>query len=112
MEAERNKIAVIGTREMCTFFRLAGVRETYVCESPEEAEAIIRDLVSRKDIALIVISEEMEEKISEFVGRLTLEVKMPIIIAIPFGKPSERLSAVIDDMIRKALGIKIEVGGG
>jgi len=98
---------VIGDGNMITGFKLVGVDGTEV-SSIEEALHSLNDTLARKDIAIILVSEEFSSQPSlrEQIDKVRQERVIPMILEIP---GSRGLSSRIElsDMITKILGIKI-----
>jgi vacuolar-type H+-ATPase subunit F/Vma7 len=98
---------VIGDNDMITGFRLVGV-EGVEASSADEAEQALDKVLSRTDLAIVIISEEFstQPQLHERIEKIRRERREPLIVEVPGskGKPSEtRMS----DLISKTLGVRI-----
>lgn len=98
---------VIGDSNMVTGFKLVGIEGAEVT-SVDEAGQVLNKILSRKDLAIVIISEEFSNQpiMSQMIEKLRMERKEILIMQVPGskGKPSEtRMS----DLVSKTLGVKI-----
>lgn len=98
---------VIGDGNMITGFKLVGVDGTEVSSS-EEALHSLNDALTRKDIAIILVSEEFSSQPSlrEQIDKVRLERVTPMILEIP-GSKGVTSRIELSDVITEILGIKI-----
>ncbi len=104
------KITVVADEDTVLGLKLAGVNETYIVNSPVEAESRIRELSTRQDIGLIIITEQIGSKIRKLIQDI-IRKGFPIILEIP-DKTGEVKGAVdpIRELVRKAVGVDIKIG--
>jgi vacuolar-type H+-ATPase subunit F/Vma7 len=98
---------VIGDGDMITGFKLVGVEGTEV-SSPGEAQHALNNALSRKDIAIILVSEEFsfQPSLREQIDKVRQERVTPMILEIP-GSRGQSSRIELSDIISKILGIKI-----
>ena len=98
---------VIGDADMITGFRLVGVEGTEVT-SEEEALQAINTLLARRDLALIIVSEDFSTRpqMHETIDKVRREHRSPLILELPgsSGKPSQ---IHLSDLISKTLGVRL-----
>lgn len=105
------KVACIADPITAVGLKLAGVEETHETTDRKEAEKIFKELVGREDIGILIITEKMAQKMGKGVLELGREgEKMtPIVIEIPSKEgPIPERKEVIDDLVKRAVGIKVE----
>ncbi len=91
--------------------KLAGVEKAFETEDKEEAEEIYKKLLDDEEIGIIIITEDLAQKMSEDVieSRKEKEGVLPMVIEIP-GKegtiPERR--EFIDKLVKRAVGINVE----
>lgn len=108
---ERMKICSITDSITSDGLKLAGLEEAYEAQDEEEAEEIFKKLLDEKEVEIILLSENLAQQIDEKL----LETKreeggiLPIVIEIP-GKegPVPERREVIDKLVKRAVGIKLE----
>ncbi|MGD6806031.1 MAG: V-type ATP synthase subunit F [Candidatus Bathyarchaeia archaeon] len=98
---------VIGDGDMVTGFRLVGVEGTEVA-STEEAKQALNKVLSRSDLAIIIISEAYasHSSIRGQIERIRQERVTPLIVELP-GSRGPQKGIPISETISKILGIKI-----
>jgi V/A-type H+/Na+-transporting ATPase subunit F len=98
---------VIGDANMVTGFRLVGV-EGVEATSENEALQALNKALTRSDIAVVIISEEIstQPQLREKIDRARLERREPLIVEVPGSKgtPSQ---TQMSDIISKTLGVRI-----
>jgi V/A-type H+-transporting ATPase subunit F len=104
------KIAVVADEDTVTGLKLAGVNETFIINSPEEAESKIRSLSDRADIGLIIITEQIGVKIRKLISDI-IKKGIPIILEIPDKTgPLKGVEDPIRELVKKAVGVDIKIG--
>ncbi|MEM3781556.1 MAG: V-type ATP synthase subunit F [Candidatus Micrarchaeaceae archaeon] len=103
------KIAIIGNELLCTGFELAGVDDTYLATTAEQAQNSVKELLNRQDIGIIGIGSGLLKDIEPSLLRKLEISAMPIVVALPdYGEP------VAEDELRgliiRAIGIDLERG--
>ncbi len=96
---------VIGSPEMVVGFRLVGVEGVEVT-SVEAALNELKQAFNRKDLGLILISEDFSSKFRQEIEALRDINVFPSIVEIPGSKGSTG-GFKISDLLSKTLGIKL-----
>ena len=98
---------VIGDGDMVTGFRLVGVEGIEV-NSAEEAWVAFEKALTRKDLAIVIVSEEFsnQTQLQQAIDRVRREQISPLIVLMPGsrGKPSE---IHLSDLVSKSLGVRM-----
>jgi V/A-type H+-transporting ATPase subunit F len=96
---------VIGDNDMITGFRLVGLEGKEVT-SVEEARLALSGASKRKDVAIIVISEEFSIQMRKDIDEIRSEQITPLILEVPGRKgPSGEIR--MSDLVSKTLGIRV-----
>lgn len=105
-----SKIAVLGDQSLLSGFKLAGVKELYHAPTYEEGEALLSKLLSEQSLGIIIVSEELLEKIDHRLKKKVEATAKPVVISIP-GKsgPMEQTESLAM-LIKRALGFDIMKG--
>jgi V/A-type H+-transporting ATPase subunit F len=98
---------VIGDGDMITGFKLVGIEGTEV-SSADEAQQALNKALTRKDIAIVLISEEYSSNASlrEQIDKVRQERVTPMILEIP-GSRGQSSRTELSDVIGKILGIRL-----
>lgn len=101
------KVGVLADQDTVTGFRLAGVNQTRVVESSEDVEDYLKEF--KEDIAVLIITERLAEENREAINKFKEgDSVFPVLVEIPdkFGSAKE---TEIKDLIKKAIGIEVEL---
>ena len=89
-----------------TGMRLAGIDGVVVHEKQEIKQAL-DEVLSQKDIGIILRTEKLGKEIPEIVDDIKLNRKFPLLLEIPDRHGSGRRPDFITAYINEAIGIKI-----
>lgn len=91
--------------------KLAGVKEAFEAKNGEDAEKILERELEKKEVGIIIITEDLAKDVSKDLTELK-EEKMsltPIIIEIPSREgPVPKRREIIDKLVKRAVGIKVK----
>lgn len=104
------KIALIADKDTINCFKLAGINRTYPIEDPNEAKKTIEILAQTSDIGIIIITDQLTNKIRDTINKITEENKYPIIVSIPNRGSDFKLPIdLITELIKRKTGIELKV---
>ena len=89
-----------------TGMRLAGIDGVVVHEEQEIKQAL-DEVLSQKDIGIILMTEKLGKEIPEIVDEIKLNRTCPLLLEIPDRHGSGRRPDFITAYINEAIGIKI-----
>ena len=89
-----------------TGMRLAGIDGVVVHEKQEIKQAL-DEVLSQKDIGIILMTEKLGKEIPEIVDDIKLNRTFPLLLEIPDRHGSGRRPDFITSYINEAIGIKI-----
>jgi V/A-type H+-transporting ATPase subunit F len=96
---------VIGDRDMITGFKLVGVEGAEVT-SVDEARQALSKALTRKDLAIIIVSEEFSALMRKDIEQVRSEHISPLILEVPGRNgPSDEIR--MSDLVSKTLGIRL-----
>ncbi|MEM2142629.1 MAG: V-type ATP synthase subunit F [Candidatus Thorarchaeota archaeon] len=103
------RIAVIGDRETVIGFRMAGVAETSVPTSSEDARRRLLNYSRDPSIGLIMITESMAQGLEDTILELS-KAPLPVILVIPQSMgPKSAHEKVLRELVRRAVGVDINI---
>ena len=86
--------------------RLAGIEGVVVHEAKEVSDAL-DEAMSKKDVAIILMTEKLIRLCEEKVFDLKLSRKRPLIVEIPDRHATSQITTAISRYVQDAIGIKI-----
>ena len=98
------KVITVGSRVFVTSFQLAGVQGKIV-DSPEDAFEEIKKLYNDSDVGLVLVSDDLTEKINDQLTKLRAEQSPPLVFALP-ASGSENLRSTIESCSKKSSAYK------
>lgn len=100
------ELMVIGHPAAVLGFSLAGV-SGQIATSAEEVNQALDDALARKNIGIILVTEEVAMLIKERMENLKMHSTVPLVVEIPGpgGTPPGKQS--LSEVVRRAIGIKL-----
>lgn len=102
------KLVVVGSKEICLGFGLAGIKERQHREDVEDMSRLVEGLLERDDVGIVVMDDGSYSKLNWTLKKRLETVAKPSIITVPdYGSrtvESERL----DVLVKRALGFDIK----
>ena len=107
------KIAVLTDAESASGFRLAGL-EVHVAAGLEEAEAKLKELVRREDIALLAVDQGLVEDPQALLARELRGRALPVVLPFPslgfaFGEEGADAKGYIRRLVKSTIGYEIKL---
>lgn len=100
-------IAVVGDQNLLSGFKLAGVQTLVPTVNIEESEKELSRLMADESIGIIIVSEELLEKIDWRLKRKVEDAAKPVVIAVPGRDGPMEQSESLAKLIKRALGFDI-----
>jgi vacuolar-type H+-ATPase subunit F/Vma7 len=103
------RVALVADKRTVTFFRLAGLKDTYPIESYKEAEECLRKISKDPDFLIILVTEKFVDKIRNVIEGIT-ENRYPLIIPIQGVRDGEVAKTdLIHELIKRKAGIEFKL---
>ena len=104
------KIAIVADFDTVNCFKLAGLEHAYTVKNAEEAEERVRALLETPDFALIVVTDQIANRIRATINEVTEEKEYPLIISVPSISGSSPLAVdPINELIKRKTGIELKL---
>ena len=103
------KIGVIADKETSIYFKLGGVKNSWVVRSEDEAVKTFEEIKSKQTVSLVIVTDTVFDWIKDKVGQGKKEIELPLVVSIPTrrgGKPQVDLLA---ELIKRTVGVEIRV---
>ena len=98
------KTAVIGDQVTVSGFLLGGFSLGYEVSDSTEARRKLEAVIAEKDVALIVITQNLTEEIKSFVNEIKKRKNAPIILEIPDKSGKDRSEEIISSIVKEVMG--------
>ena len=103
------KIGVMADKETSVYFKLGGVKNSWVVKSEEEAVKTFEEIKSKQLVSLIIVTEPVFNWIKDKIGRGKKEVELPLVVSIPTRKGGKPQVDILADLIKRTVGVEIRV---
>ena len=103
------KIGVMADKETAIYFKLGGVKNSWVVKSEDDAVKTFDDIKAKQTVSLVIVTETVFDWIKDKVATGKKEIELPLVVSIPTkrgGKPQVDLLA---DLIKRTVGVEIRV---
>ncbi len=102
------KIVVVGDRDLCIGFGLAGVVEAHEIQDPSQVEARIWSLMEREEVGLVIMYDEFLNHLTPKLKNKLQSVTRPVFVAVPGKKGADEKAESLQVLIKKAIGIELK----
>ena len=104
------KIAIVADFDTVNCFKLAGLKHTYAVKNAAEAEERVHGLLETPDLALIIVTDQIANRIRTTINEVTEEKEFPLIISVPSISGSSPLVVdPINELIKRKTGIELKL---
>ena len=104
------KIAIVADFDTVKCFKLAGVEHAYAVKNAEEAEERVGELLETPDFALIIMTDQIANRIRATINEVTEEKEFPLVISVPSVSGSSPLAVdPINELIKRKTGIELKL---
>ena len=97
---------MVGPQSLARGFGLLGI-ETFTAKSPEEAREHVAKISARKDIGVVLITEELYHPFYEKYFELKISMERPILLEIPTVEEFGARGEDIAQFVKKATGVTV-----
>ena len=103
-----DKIIVIGDSDTVLGFRLAGVTEAAVAETPEAAQAAVAAALDSADSGILIITQDAMSSLTPKVRKHLQSIAKPAVIEVPGKKAAAASGESIAVLIKKVMGVELK----
>jgi len=104
------KIGVISDKETSIYFKLGGVKNTWVVKSQEEAVKTFDEIKAKQLVSLVIATEPVFDWIKDRLGKSKKEIELPLVVSIPTRKGGGKAQVdLLADLIKRTVGVEIRV---
>ncbi len=103
-----DKIIVIGDADTVLGFRLAGVTEAAVVETPEAGEAAVSQALAATDSGILIITQDVMATLPQKTQKHLQSIAKPAVVEVPGKKAAEAGGESIKVLIKKVMGVELK----
>lgn len=104
------KIGVMADKETSIYFKLGGVKNTWVVKSQEEAVKVFDEIKAKQLVSLVIATEPVFDWIKDRLGKSKKEIELPLVVSIPTRKGGSKAQVdLLADLIKRTVGVEIRV---
>lgn len=100
------KVAMVGPQALARGFGLVGV-ETFVAKSAKEAHEFVSKICTRKDIGVVLITQEFYYPFYEKYFQMKISMERPILLEIPSVEEIDFGTQDISHFVKRATGVTV-----
>jgi V/A-type H+-transporting ATPase subunit F len=103
------KIGVIADKETAIYFKLGGVKNSWVVKSEDEAVKTFEDIKNKQTVSLVIVTDIVFDWIKDKVGQGKKEIELPLVVSIPTRRGGKSQVDLLADLIKRTVGVEIRV---
>jgi vacuolar-type H+-ATPase subunit F/Vma7 len=103
------ELSIIADKETATYFKIAGVKNSFIVENELEAKEVFNNVYLNPEISLIIVTQEVFEWVQEMLKEAKDFKDRPIVVAIPGKKGKVPKAEFLAELIKKTVGVEIKV---
>ena len=104
------KIGVMADKETSIYFKLGGIKNTWVVKSQEEAVKTFDEIKAKQLVSLVIATEPVFDWIKDRLGKSKKEIELPLVVSIPTRKGGSKAQVdQLADLIKRTVGVEIRV---
>jgi len=103
------KIGVIADKETAIYFKLGGIKNSWIVKSEDEAVRTFEDIKSKQTVSLVIVTDTVFDWIKEKVGQGKKEIELPLVVSIPTRRSGKPQVDLLADLIKRTVGVEIRV---
>ena len=104
------KIGVMADKETATYFRLGGVKNSWVVGSEDQAIKTFEDIKAKQTVSLVIVTDTVFDWIKHKVSSGKKEIELPLVVSIPTRKAGSKPQVdLLADLIKRTVGVEIRV---
>src|SRR5207244_13312881 len=103
------KIGVMADKETSIYFKLGGVKNTWVVKSQEEAVKTVDEIKAKQLVCLVIATEPVFDWIKDWLRKSRKEIEFPLVVSIPTRKGGKARVELVADLIKLTVDVAIIV---
>src|SRR5260370_42548596 len=103
------KIGVMADKETAIYFKLGGVKNSWVVKSEDEAVKTFEDIKSKQTVSLVIVTDTVFDWIKDKVGQGKKETELPLVVSIPTRRAAKSQVHLLANLIMRTVVTQITV---
>src|SRR5437879_12832796 len=101
------KIGVMADKETSIYFKLGGVKNTWVVNSQAEAVKTFDEIKAKQLVSLVIATEPVFDWIKDRLGKSKKEHELPLVVSIPTRYEGKAQLYLLADLSKRTGGLVI-----
>ena len=103
------KIGVMADKETAIYFKLGGVKNSWIVKSEDDAVKTFADIKSKQTVSLVIVTDTVFDWIKDKVGQERKEIELPLVVSIPTRRGGKAQVDLLAELIKRTVGVEIRV---
>src|SRR5437773_4462420 len=103
------EIAVMADKETSIYFRLGGVKNTWVVDSQGEAVKTVDEIKAKQLVSVVIVTDPVFDWIKDRLGKSKKEIVLPLVVSIPTREGGKTQVDLLAALIKRTVGVEIRV---
>src|SRR2546422_10098067 len=95
------KIGVMADKETSIYFKLGGVKNTWVVKSQEEAVKTLDEIKAKQIVSLVIATKPGVDLIKERFGKSKKEIELPLVVSISTREGGKAQVDLLAELIKR-----------
>ncbi len=103
------KIGVMADKETAIYFKLGGVKNSWVVKSEDEAVKTFEDIKNKQTVSLVIVTDTVFDWIKDKVGQGKKEIELPLVVSIPTRRGGKSQVDLLAELIKRTVGVEMRL---
>ena len=103
------KIGVMADKETAIYFKLGGVKNSWVVKSEDEAVKTFEGIKNKQTVSLVIVTDTVFDWIKDKVGQGKKEIELPLVVSIPTRRGGKAQVDLLAELIKRTVAVEIRV---
>src|SRR5881397_3185575 len=93
-------------KETAIYFKLGGVKNSWVVKSEDEAVKTFEDIKNKQTVSLVIVTDTVFDWIKDKVGQGKKEIELPLVVSIPTRRGGKSQVDLLAELIKRTVGVE------
>ena len=103
------RIGVMADKETAIYFKLGGVKNSWVVKSEDDAVKTFEDIKNKQTVSLVIVTDTVFNWVKDKIGQGKKEIELPLVVSIPTRRGGKAQVDLLAELIKRTVGVEIRV---